>query len=495
MLLRERIAAREDSFLRLVQEGIFSYPSSPYLPLLNHYGITYADIERSVRSDGIERTLAQLQATGVYVTLDEFKGRAPIRRGSLELDVTAASFDNPAAVAQVETVSGGSRGRRTSVAIDLDGWVHDAACQLLFMDGLDLTGRPIGLWRPVPPGGAGMERALQFLRLGMRFEEWFSQERPDWSSMRMRYWAVLKTALWASRRTGRPTPEPSYVPLSSAGVVARWLADRCKAGDLPYLDANVSSAIRVCQAAEDSALDIEGAFIRVGSEAFTPARAAILTKAGCRAACHYATAEAGTIAFACGDPRVVDEAHLVNGKYAILQQQTAEAGHRPAGAIYLTALRTSASKVMLNVETGDYAVVERRRCGCPLGEIGFDLHLHRIRSYEKLTTEGMHFLGSSLIELVEEILPGRFGGKPNDYQFVETEIEGLRRVDLIATPRIGNLDEQELTDVVLAFLGKSSEGDRMMSEIWRQGKILRLLRREPYVTSASKVQPLHVSTE
>ena len=150
----------------------------------------------------------------------------------------------------------------------------------------------------------------------------------------------------------------------------------------------------------------------------------------------------GTIAVGCGEPQAVDDAHLVNGKYAILQQQTAEDGRRPTGAIYLTSLRTSASTVMLNVETGDYAIVERRRCGCPLGEVGFDLHLYEIRSYEKLTTEGMHFLGSSLIELVEEVLPRRFGGKPNDYQFVETEVDGLRRVDMVASPRIGNLDEQ-----------------------------------------------------
>ena len=82
---------------------------------------------------------------------------------------------------------------------------------------------------------------------------------------------------------------------------------------------------------------------------------------------------------------------------------------------------------MINVESDDYGVLVKRDCGCPFGSLGFDQHLHGIRSYDKLTSEGMTFLGGELITLVEEILPARFGGHPTDYQFVEEEEGGLKR--------------------------------------------------------------------
>ena len=80
---------------------------------------------------------------------------------------------------------------------------------------------------------------------------------------------------------------------------------------------------------------------------------------------------------------------------------------------------------MLNVESDDYGVLERRHCGCPLDAAGLDLHMHTIRSWEKLTSEGMTLGGADLIRLVEEILPARFGGAPTDWQLVEEEEEGL----------------------------------------------------------------------
>ena len=73
------------------------------------------------------------------------------------------------------------------------------------------------------------------------------------------------------------------------------------------------------------------------------------------------------------------------------------------------------------IETGsaldpvDYAVISHPHCGCPWEEMGYTQQLHTIRSYEKLTSEGMHFVGTDLIAVVEEVLPARFGGAPTDY--------------------------------------------------------------------------------
>jgi hypothetical protein len=159
-----------------------------------------------------------------------------------------------------------------------------------------------------------------------------------------------------------------------------------------------------------------------------------------------------------------------------------------------TTLLSHTPKLMINVESDDYGVLEERQCGCLLGELGFRLHLHTIRSHEKLTSEGMNFLGSDLIRLVEEVLPTRFGGAPTDYQFVEEEDEnGLPKVSLVVSPRVGPVAEPAAIDAVVDFLNHVPGASDSYGERWRQGGTLRLIRREPYATAASKVLALHVT--
>jgi hypothetical protein len=147
---------------------------------------------------------------------------------------------------------------------------------------------------------------------------------------------------------------------------------------------------------------------------------------------------------------------------------------------------------MLNVDSGDCGVLETRRCACPFGQLGFQRHIHSLRSYEKLTSEGMQFLGLDFLTLFEEILPRTFGGNPTDYQFVEDDREGLPQVSLFVSPRLGPLDERQLVQTVLSFLGSRSRGDRMMAERWQQGRTLEVVRQDPLTTPASKILALHV---
>jgi hypothetical protein len=148
--------------------------------------------------------------------------------------------------------------------------------------------------------------------------------------------------------------------------------------------------------------------------------------------------------------------------------------------------------MMLNVESDDYGVVEERDCGCPIGELGLRLHLHAIRSYEKLTSEGMNFVGTELLALVEEILPGRFGGGPADYQLVEQEVDGLPKVSVVVSPRIGPVDDTAVASTVLEALGSGPGYRDMMARLWRDGDTLRVERREPHQTGQAKILPLHV---
>jgi hypothetical protein len=147
---------------------------------------------------------------------------------------------------------------------------------------------------------------------------------------------------------------------------------------------------------------------------------------------------------------------------------------------------------MINVEVGDYGTFETRRCGCPLGDLGFDRHMHTIRSFEKLTSEGIHIASSDLIKLLEEVLPQTYGGGANDYQIVEDERSGLPQVNLVISPSVGSLDTEMVVRTVLDFLGTRSSANELTIEYWRQGGTLKVLRRDPYSTLASKVQALHI---
>src|SRR5262249_60088571 len=109
--------------------------------------------------------------------------------------------------------------------------------------------------------------------------------------------------------------------------------------------------------------------------------------------------------------------HLFDDLHALIPAATpADRGELPGSAILVTSLRPTAPLILLNVSMGDRAVLTRRRCGCPLEDLGWRTHLHTIRSFEKLTTGGMTFLDTDVIRVLEQVLPARFVGGPTDYQ-------------------------------------------------------------------------------
>jgi len=77
-VIGQRLRDRDSHFLALMKRAVYDNERSPYLALLRIADCEYGDLERTVRSDGIEPTLACLRDVGVYVTIDEFKGRQPI---------------------------------------------------------------------------------------------------------------------------------------------------------------------------------------------------------------------------------------------------------------------------------------------------------------------------------------------------------------------------------------------------------------------------------
>jgi hypothetical protein len=485
---------RAQNLLHVLEFAVFAAPRSPYARLFAHAGVDLRAVTHLVEEKGVEGALQDLFDAGVYLRLDEFKGRRPIRRGSLEVPVTSRDFNHPLSAKDFAVQTGGSRSGGTRLYIDLEHYAQDATRYYLFLEAFDLFERSYALWRPTPPWHAGIKGVLRCVKLGKIPDKWFSQNGLGFSTRTWKHALLTATTIYGSRVCGVRLPVPEHVPLSEAWRIADWLATKKREGRPAVLNTNAASGVRVALAAEEKGLDIAGTLFRVGGEPVTPAKVRVFERVGARVTCPYNMGEAGILGLPCARPGAPDDVHVVTDSVALIQRsQPVGIGPDVMANVYTTLLPNT-PKLMINMVSDDYGVVERRSCGCPLERIGYDLHLHTIRSHEKLTSEGMNFLGADLIRLVEEVLPARFGGAPTDYQLVEEEAEnGLPKVSLVVSPRVGPLDEHTTTDAVVGFLNHIPGASDAYGERWRQGGTLRLIRREPYATGASKILALHVT--
>jgi hypothetical protein len=250
--------------------------------------------------------------------------------------------------------------------------------------------------------------------------------------------------------------------------------------------------VRVCEAARTEGLDISGTAFRVGGEPYTRARDEVVGSAGCTAYPLLQQNEVGRIGITCTARSAPDEVHLLTDKLAIIQREVQARTRRVENALVLTTVWPYSPKLLLNVESDDTAIVERGPCGCPLGDLGLTTRLHTIRSWEKLTTEGMTFTPAITVRLVEEVLPRRFGGGPTDYQLVEDRSGPISKVAIVVSPRVGPLEPDDVREVALQALGEDGTGATLMANSWREAGLPHIERREPYATGRPKLLPVHV---
>ena len=128
-----------------------------------------------------------------------------------------------------------------------------------------------------------------------------------------------------------------------------------------------------------------------------------------------------------------------------------------------------------------------------LEEAGLTAHVHRVGSYEKLTSEGLAYSHESLLELLETTLPERFGGATGDYQIVEEEDEGGQTyLTLLVDPAVGRIDERGLLDRFGAALATGSRSNRFMTRVWHEVGSLRVRRETPVASPRGKILPLRM---
>ena len=492
-ILESQLAARERTFAQVMQHAVFENTASPYRRLLEWAGITLGDVSSMLSQVGLDATLERLYDAGVHLTLQEFKGRQPILRSGFELQVRAEDFDNPLTTRQYEAHTGGSTSAPRRILVDLDLLEHESAYHALFYAASGASERTLGIWQPAPPGAVGIKAALMQAKLGRPVARWFSQSGIRGGTLRHALFA--RAMIVTARICGARIRVPEYTPAADAGRVAAWLAQQCAQGTPAIMITPASAGVRTCRAALDKSLDITGTIFILGGEPYTKAKAAVLAQCGSFGFSHYAMVESGLIGLACQAGESPDDVHLVTDKIATIQRGKRMGPGSVIGSLYHTTLLPASPKVMLNVESGDYGVRVDRDCGCAALPSAFRSHLHTIRSYEKLTSEGMNFLGDDLLALVEQVLPARFGGHPTDYQFVEREEDGFPRVTLVVSPEVNQLDDDRAVQTVLDFLRNRGVGEQLMVDLWTQSSTLTVVRRAPLVTPGGKILSLHTMSE
>jgi len=254
-----------------------------------------------------------------------------------------------------------------------------------------------------------------------------------------------------------------------------------------------SLAVKVCQAAIENALDIRGTHFLVGGEPVTEAKRRQMEASGALVTPGYFISEVGNIGLGCPKICAPDDVHLFSDSVALIQRQRkVEHTDMYVDAFLFTNLLSSSPKILLNVESDDYGILETRSCGCLFEELGFRQHVHNIRSFAKLTGSGMTIIGSDFVHILEDVLPRKYGGAATDYQLIEEEdSQGQTRLILIISPTVGVVADNEVIDTVLRELRDGAHGGKLAAGFWSQVNTLQVKRMNP-VSRSGKITTLHL---
>jgi len=488
-VLRHRREHREDDFLKLALRSIYQNPQSPYLRLLKHAGCDFESLKKIVRREGLEGALDQLLRQGVYLTIDELKGREKVRRGSLEFSLSFRQLLNPATMPFLPVHTGGSTGPNTAFFTNRKYVRERTVIHFLTLrarKGLEWDQAIWGI-----PGHTDLLRVIELAGFGRPPKRWFSQVDPKSSELHPRYKWSAAVLTEAARLTGVGIPRPEYVPLSDPRPIVCWLKGVLDRGGIPHMTTFVTPALKICLSALDNGIDISGTQMTVGGEPLKESHIRLFRKTGCQVVPRFLAVECGYIAYGCLRPSTSDDLHFFNDMLAAIQacDLAAETGLTPK-AILLTSLRPSAPIVLFNTSLGDEAELKERECGCELGKLGWTKHLSAARSLKRVTCGGMTVPIADIIAILERVLPVQFGGTAQDYQLVEREDEsGALTLKLLVSPGVGLVDEREVLNTFLEALGSTSDALKVMSLQWKHSLVLSVERKPPLTTAVGKTLP------
>jgi hypothetical protein len=336
---------------------------------------------------------------------------------------------------------------------------------------------------------------LHAAHAGRYFDRWFTPCTSAELRPSLKFRLANSGTIILGRMLGAPIPWPEAVRLDDGAVVASWAVNTLAARGECLVLAPVSAALRVCVAAAERGWSLEGATFMIAGEPASPAKVEGIRNSGARCFTTYGLAESGRVGMGCAGAENCSDVHLLRDAFAIVPfRREVRAGGPEVEAFNLTSLAPTTPKIMLNVEIDDFGVIEERSCDCVWNEFGFTTHLRDIRSFRKLTGEGVTLVASEMTDILEKILPQRFGGSPLDYQLLEEEDErGFTRLSLVVDPDVHLPSEEEAVQTVMEALSEASTAADMAAAIWRQAGSFRVKRARPVWTERGKLMSIRVS--
>jgi hypothetical protein len=486
-ILRRRLENRSANLLDVFERFVFPHASSPYHQLLRVAGVQPGDVRGMLARDGVDTTLRRLRDAGVHIAFEEFKGTRPVERSGVVIEAGPQAFVNPGARAYYQTETGGSTGRGRHVQLDVDHLLARVPHRLVSDEIHGMLGIPSALWFETLPGN-GPQSILQRAPYGAVPVRWFTPVLRGRGAPPWKHRIANRAIVEAARMSGIPFPRPEYVPLDRAEIVARWAAEMCATHGRAAVFTHPSKAVRVCLAARDLGLDLAGAVFAGGGEPVTQAKVDAIARAGARFVSGYIAMETGIIGMQCAHAVDPNEQHFFSDHLAVVQYpRRLDDFAVTVDTFYFTTLLPSATRLLINVELDDFGVITQRRCGCPFEALGYTDHIRDIRSFRKLTGEGMTLIGTEADRILGQDMPALCGGTALDYQLSEEEDElGLTRLILTVHPRVPSNDDA-IRAALLDALSRTSIGAALAGTIWSQASGVRVRRAEPEWTGRGKL--------
>jgi hypothetical protein len=486
----DQLANREENFLKILKTNVFDYPKSPYLALFNVANITYVDVEKMVADKGLENTLEDLYDAGVYVTFEEFKGRVPIKRGDLEFHVKDSDFDNLNLTSIMGGTSGGSTGQATRTKMDLDHIAQNSKQAALYLSVHGIFDAPKMIWWGMLPDVMGLTSSLAPAHVGHRVKRWFvtyggNESNSGWYYILLTYLMILMARLHSLK-----IPFPESASLDNPLSIAKALFETVQTSGSAYLVTTVSKCVRVSVVAQKYNIDLAGVTFLGSSEPVTSAKHMAILACGAKYISIYAATETGHIGLSCKNPTDVTDVHFMSNNLTMIQRPK-EVFDQTVDAFHFTSLLSTNPKMLINVQSDDFGIVEERDCGCPFYQMGFTKHLRQVSSFRKLTGEGVTLVGSDMVHILEHALPAQFGGSLLDYQLIEEETEqGFTKLVLYVDPSVSIQDENALLEAFLDAMKVSMPSVRLAQAEYRTGDVVTIRREKPFVTSRGKHFPI-----
>jgi hypothetical protein len=457
---------RTENFLQMLRRCVYANPASPYLPLLRKADCVFEDAAAAARRDGLEKLLAQLKTSGVWVGFDEFKA-------------AQSDFNNYSLSSGCEVSTGGTSGRAARTHLDLDHLAFRACYDRLFFQMLDLDDVPLALWYPKLPAVTGVANSLRYAKLGKSPDRWFSLLPTHQLKSGRELSMATSLIVWISRFSLNPLPKPERLEMENVNGALDWILQNRRGTGRCVFQSYVSQAVRIAQAAQTRGEDLAGVLFIVGSEPLTDSKKREIQSAGARVYARYHATEIGTIGIECGCTYGSGDYHLATPSVAVISDDN---------TLHFTSLLSTAPKILINVQLGDAGIIEERQCGCLIGELGLSTHLSQISGIQKATGEGMTVSHRELARVIEEVLVPKYGGTSLDYQWVEREdARSLTRLCLRISPDRGAINETELIESVLVRLRRGDAGLPLAAELWRRADTIQVINERPQPTTMGKI--------